>query len=65
MVFGVLKRVSKISDFSACKKRLENVPVVLNFFGKKTKRFAKQMLSDVINALACVYCYFLRVELNA
>ena len=30
----------------------------------KAKRFANQLLSDVINALACVYCYFLQAELN-
>ena len=45
-------------------KKAKNDPVALSFFGNKVKRFAKQMLSDVINALACVYCYFLRVELN-
>ena len=31
---------------------------------KKAKRFAKQLLSNVINALACVHCYFLRVRLS-
>ena len=30
----------------------------------KAKRFANQLISDVINALACVCCYFLRAELN-
>ena len=28
----------------------------------RQKRFAKQQRSSVINALACVYCYFLRAE---
>ena len=36
------------------------VSCVLN----KVKRFAKQLRSNNINALACVYCYFLRAELN-
>ena len=30
----------------------------------KAKRFANRLLFDVINALACVYCYFLQTELN-
>ena len=30
----------------------------------KVKRFAKQLLSDVINALASDYFYCLRAELN-
>ena len=30
----------------------------------KAKRFAKQQWSNVINALACVYCYFLNAESN-
>ena len=30
----------------------------------KTKRFAKQQRSHLINALACVYCNFLRAELT-
>ena len=30
----------------------------------KAKRFANQLLFDAINALANVYCYFLRAELN-
>ena len=30
----------------------------------KAKRFANQLLPDVINALACLYCYFLRAESN-
>ena len=28
----------------------------------KAKRFANQLLPDVVNALACLYCYFLRAE---
>ena len=31
---------------------------------KKVKRFAKQQRSNVGYALACIYCYFLRTELN-
>ena len=34
------------------------------FYLNKAKRFAKQPRSNVINALACVYCYFLRAELK-
>ena len=30
----------------------------------KAKRLANQLLSDVMNTLACVYCYFLHAELN-
>ena len=30
----------------------------------RQKGFLKKLLSDVINALACVYCYFLRAERN-
>ena len=31
---------------------------------KKAKRFAKQLLSNVINALPRVHCYFLQAEFN-
>ena len=31
---------------------------------QKAKRSAKQLQSEVINALASVYCYFLQAELN-
>ena len=44
------KRVVKLEQLG-CKKN-------------KAKRFAKQQRSNVINALACVYCYCLRAELN-
>ena len=30
----------------------------------RQKGLHKQLLSDVVDALACVYCYFLRAELN-
>ena len=51
-------------QISVLVKKAKIDPVGLSFFGNKVKRFAKQMLSDVINALACVYWYFLRAELN-
>ena len=38
--------------------------LAMRFKLNKAKRFAKQQRSNVINALACIYCYFLRAELN-
>ena len=35
-----------------------------SFFNNKAKRFAKQQRSNIINALAYVYCYFLRAVRN-
>ena len=37
---------------------------MVNAKPNKAKRFAKQQRSNVIKALACVYCYFLNAELN-
>ena len=34
------------------------IPVFNHLLTNKTKRFAKQLLSDVINALASVYCVY-------
>ena len=36
----------------------------LHDVNNKAKRFTKQQRSNVINALACVHCYFLTAELN-
>ena len=33
-------------------------------YENKAKRSAKQLWSDVINALASLYCYFLRAEVK-
>ena len=38
--------------------------VILISLNNKAKRFANQLLSDVIEALAYVYCYVLRAELT-
>ena len=38
--------------------------IFLHFSRNKTKRFGKQLWFKVITAFACIYCYFLRAELN-
>ena len=44
-------------------KYIKNWKILLTFLNK-AKRFVKQLLSDIINALDCIYCYFLQAELN-
>ena len=48
-------------DVQARIPKSSNSAVTDTYFNKP-KRFANQLLSGVINALVCVYCYFLRAK---